>query len=88
MAEHRRSDTEGEPSLPEAVQRERAAEETAERDDSLAATERRGRVADADRDTSLPGTERRERDEAERADAEEAQEDPRPIPGEEHRKRD
>jgi hypothetical protein len=31
------------PPIPEAVQRERAEEETAERDDSLAATERRGR---------------------------------------------
>jgi hypothetical protein len=76
------------PPIPEAIARERAAEETAERDDSLAATERRGRVPDADRDTSLPGTERRERADAERADAEEAREDPRPIPGEEHRRRE
>ncbi len=76
------------PPIPEAIARERAAEEAADRGDSLAATERRGRTNDAERDTSLPGTEQRERAEAERADAEEAREDPRPIPGEEHRKRE
>ncbi|MEJ2860499.1 hypothetical protein [Actinomycetospora flava] len=89
MAEHRRSDTEGEPSLPEAVERERAAEDVADVEaDSLPEAERRARQAVDETDTSLPGTERRERADAERADAEEAQEDPRPIPGEEHRRRD
>lgn len=76
------------PPIPEAIARERADEESADRDDSLSAAERRGRVPDADRDTSLPGTERRERAQAERDDAEEATETPRPIPGEEHRGRD
>ncbi|MEJ2889955.1 hypothetical protein [Actinomycetospora aeridis] len=89
MAEHRRSGTEGEPSLPETVERERAAEEVADVGaDSLPEAERRARRAADEADTSLPGTERRERAEAERADAEEAREDPRPIPGEEYRRRD
>ncbi|MDD7964312.1 hypothetical protein [Actinomycetospora lemnae] len=79
------------PPIPEAVRRERAEEETAERDDSLAATERRGRTAEAgagvDRDTSLPGTERRERAAAEEADAEASRREEPPIPGEEYRHR-
>ena len=88
MAEHKRSDTEGEPSLPEAVERERAAEPASGIEpDSLPAAARRARRA-VDDDTSLPGPAARERAAAERADAEEAQEDPRPIPGEEYRGRD
>ncbi|TDQ65617.1 hypothetical protein EV188_101869 [Actinomycetospora succinea] len=89
MAEHRRSGTEGEPSLPETVERKRAAEEVADvTADSLPEAERKARRAADELDTSLPGTEHRERAEAEHADAEEAQENPRPIPGEEYRKRD
>ncbi|GAA4892608.1 hypothetical protein [Actinomycetospora straminea] len=79
------------PPIPEAVRREREQEETAERDDSLAATERRGRTTSAgagtDPDTSLPGTERREREAAADADAEAARREEPPIPGEEYRHR-
>lgn len=88
MAEHRRSDTEGEPSLPETLERERAAEEAADvPPDRLPEAERGARQA-VDAADSLPGTEQRGRAGAERADAEEAGENPRPIPGEEYRRRD